>query len=183
MRLSIYTDASIIKRPLTEDVIAVGIGIVILDKNGREIKAISRSIDETGNVTSNRAEMMGVIEGLKEAKRLGATEVDFYNDLESISKVMGIMLKNMSNEKVQYSKSFLVIRDLALQFEKCNFYPIKRRLNKRADSLARSIAREVREELVLKEVLSLPKSLQKKLFFKIGNEFNLIKLRKEKSRF
>jgi ribonuclease HI len=185
LKVSVYSDASIIKRPLTEEVVAIGLGVVVLNEKGQEISAISRGIvakKGLKKITSNRAEMMGVLEGLREAKELGFSKVAFYNDLESIASVMNVILKNPPSQKVHYPAPFIKIREEALKFKECDFHSVVRKENKRANSLALSAARQVQESLIVQEVKALSKNMQRKLFFELGKNLNLKKYSKEKTR-
>ena len=50
-------------------------GAVLKDSSGKKLATVSQTL---GVATNNRAEYMGLILGLEEARRLGASEVTFF---------------------------------------------------------------------------------------------------------
>ena len=62
-------------------------GAVIKDREGNNLAEVSETL---GKATNNRAEYMGLIRGLEEARRLGASKVNVYADSQlMIRQVLG----------------------------------------------------------------------------------------------
>jgi ribonuclease HI len=123
-RLIIYADGGAKGNPGP-----AGIGVVIIDEQGKKIGEYSKYI---GSATNNQAEYQAVIFALQKAKAFKAKRVDCYLDselaVEQLSRRFKIKDKNLST-------LFVKIWNLTLDFEEVNFYHIPRARNKEADRL------------------------------------------------
>ena len=103
MKLTIYFDGSC---NLEEN--KIGIGVVILRK-GRVLKKISK---EAGSGTNNVAEYAALIVGLKEAKKLGAKEVEIVGDSQLVvNQIKGEYKVKAPHLKPLYSKLISLLKD------------------------------------------------------------------------
>ena len=63
------------------------VGAVVKDTSGKNLATVSETL---GVATNNRAEYMGLIRGLEEAQRLGASDVSVYADSQlMIRQILG----------------------------------------------------------------------------------------------
>ncbi len=108
-----------------------GIGYLIFDEHGH---LISRGSKPIGVRTNNEAEYIAAIEALKEALRLGASEVELFSDSELLVKqVRGNYAVRSGRLKPLYEELLKLSRMLR-RFEVKH---IKRSANLGADRLAR----------------------------------------------
>lgn len=107
-----------------------GIGVAIYNENKEEILGFKKFL---GVRTNNQAEYQALIEGLKQAQKLGAEEVVFYLDSELVVKQLNGQYKVKNKD---LAPLFLEIHNLLLSFKKYSFHHVRRELNKRADALA-----------------------------------------------
>lgn len=106
------------------------VGAVAYLPGGEELTSVSKPI---GKATNNVAEYTAVLEGLKLASRLRASEVEIRLDSELVARQLNgeYRIKN-SNLKV-ISRSVI---DEAARFDACRYVHIPRSENARADELA-----------------------------------------------
>jgi len=115
--VKIYTDGRSINNPGPSY-----IGVVI--KEGRrEIKRISKKI---GEMTSNEAEYRAVIEGIKEAIKMGAKNVEILTDSELIVKQIKGEYKVRAENLKKLNKK---VKSLISKFEKFSIKHIPRDKN------------------------------------------------------
>jgi ribonuclease HI len=107
-----------------------GIGVVIYGEDGSVLKEVARPL---GRATNNVAEYNALIEGLKQALRLGADEVVVRSDSE-------LMVRQLRGEyQVRHQglqPLFVEARRLFLRFPRWAIEYVPRELNRRADELA-----------------------------------------------
>lgn len=85
-----------------------------------------------GEATNNQAEYQAVILGLEQAKRIGATELDFYLDSELL---VGQLSRQFKVKNPELGSLFVKAWNLMLGFKKVSFHHIPREKNKDADRL------------------------------------------------
>ncbi len=104
-------------------------GVVITDADGQTLKEAGVYI---GKATNNVAEYSGLIEGLKAARVLKATDVEVFSDSELVVKQMlgEYRVKNPGLVPL-YSEA----RMLANTFEAISFTHVRREQNVKADAL------------------------------------------------
>ncbi|MCX7778814.1 MAG: ribonuclease HI family protein [Patescibacteria group bacterium] len=124
MKLIIYTDGGARGNPGP-----AAIGVVICHENKKIIKKYSKYI---GEATNNQAEYRAVIDALKEAKKVGAQEIDFYLDSELL---VGQLSRRFKIKNTELGQVFVKIWNLSQAFKKINFFYIPREKNKEADRL------------------------------------------------
>ena len=105
-----------------------GIGAVL--KIGEKELLFKKYIGET---TNNQAEYQALLLGLREAKQVGATEVECYLDSELVVKQMRREYKVKDKD---LAVLFVRIWNLMSEFKKVTFHHIRREENKLADQLA-----------------------------------------------
>ncbi|MEK7625075.1 MAG: ribonuclease HI family protein [Patescibacteria group bacterium] len=103
-------------------------GIVIKDHTGKNISSFGIYL---GIQTNNFAEYTGLIEALKKAGELGATEVDCNLDSELIVKQMRGEYKV---KEPTLQKLFVKVYNLATGFKKVTYRHVPREQNKEADA-------------------------------------------------
>jgi len=123
-KLTIYTDGGARGNPGP-----AGIGAVIYNENKKVVKEISEYIGET---TNNQAEYKACLRAMEEAKKLKATELDFYLDSELVVKQLKREYKVKNKE---LAPLFIKIYNLSQQFKKVSFTHVRREFNKEADRL------------------------------------------------
>jgi ribonuclease HI len=106
-----------------------GIGAVITDPNGNELKAIKEYIGET---TNNQAEYRALLRGLSEVINMQAEKVTCYLDSELVVKQLNGQYK--IREAGLQDLAMDVIR-LKSKFKNIEFKHVRREHNKRADEL------------------------------------------------
>lgn len=102
-------------------------GIVVKNEAGKTLAAFGRYL---GRQTNNFAEYTALLEALKKAKELGATEVDCVLDSELIVKQMRGEYKV---KEPSLQKLFIQVYNAAGQFKKVSYRHVLRHLNKEAD--------------------------------------------------
>lgn len=105
------------------------IGAVLADTSGKTLAEISECIGET---TNNQAEYRAVIAALAAAKKLNATELEFYLDSELVVKQLKGEYK-MKNKDL--APLFAQICQEKFNFKQVSFTHVRRELNKAADAL------------------------------------------------
>ncbi len=125
MELEIYTDGASRGNPGH-----AGIGIIILDKNG---KIIEQSGEYIGQTTNNVAEYKGLVSGLKIAKKYLPCSVTVHLDSELVVR----QLQGKYRTKDQTLKAYFEFANQMLsEFEKFEIKYVPREENKAADKLA-----------------------------------------------
>jgi ribonuclease HI len=104
-------------------------GVVITDADGNALKEAGIYI---GKATNNVAEYSGLVEGLKAAAVLGASEVDVFSDSELVIKQMlgEYRVKNPGLQPL-----FAEAKQFARSFETISFTHVRRENNVKADAL------------------------------------------------
>ena len=107
-----------------------GIGVQITTEDGTVVSEIARGIGET---TNNVAEYTAVIEGLAQAKELGARSVTLRSDsLLLISQLTGRYRVKSPHLQPLHRRA----RSIAVGFERISFEHVPRERNVEADRLA-----------------------------------------------
>jgi ribonuclease HI len=106
-----------------------GIGAVIQDLNGNQLKAIKEYIGET---TNNQAEYRALLRGLTEVAAMGADKVTCYLDSELVVKQLNGQYK--IKEPGLQDLAMDVIR-LKQKFKEISFKHVRREHNAAADKL------------------------------------------------
>ena len=126
MKLTIQTDGGARGNPGP-----AGIGVVILDENGKVLEEHAKYLGET---TNNQAEYKAVIFGLKRALELGATSVDVVTDSELLVKQANRIYKVKHPE---LAKRFLEMKNLEIQLNShVHYRHVRREQNTHADKLS-----------------------------------------------
>ncbi len=129
-KLIVYTDGGSRGNPGP-----AGIGVVISNQKGEEIKGYSETI---GEATNNQAEYQAVIWALKKIKALFGKkkaqdmEIEIRTDSELVVKHLNHEYQ-IKEENLQLL--FLKIWNLMLNFKKVKFTSVPREYNKQADKL------------------------------------------------
>lgn len=123
MKLITYTDGGARGNPGP-----AGAGIVIKDATGKTVAAFGVYL---GHQTNNFAEYTALLEALKKAKELGATEVDCVLDSELIVKQMRGEYKV---KEPTLQKFFVQVYNISQQFKKVTYRHVLRAYNKEADA-------------------------------------------------
>ncbi|MCS7126479.1 MAG: ribonuclease HI family protein [Aigarchaeota archaeon] len=132
MKLKIFFDGSSHGNPGPS-----GIGLIIYDKDGREI---SRFSDYIGFKTNNEAEYLALIKSLEIAIRLGVSEVELYSDSE-------LLVKQMNGEYKVRDEKIVKLHSIAQELMKklkVRLIHIDREENREADRLANKAIEENR---------------------------------------
>jgi ribonuclease HI len=131
MKVSVHTDGACRGNPGP-----AGAGVVITDSSGNVLRRIKSFL---GKATNNVAEYCALIIGLREAKRLGATNVVCWTDSELLEKqlngqykIKNARLRSLSIEAMQ----------LAREFAQFSVRKVERERNCEADKLARKVIKE-----------------------------------------
>jgi ribonuclease HI len=131
MMVSIHCDGACAGNPGP-----AGAGVVITDSDGNVVRRVKSFL---GKATNNVAEYCALIIGLREAKRLGATEVICWTDSELLErqingkyKIKSARLRALSLEAMQ----------LARGFSRFSLRKVDREKNFQADKLARKVIKE-----------------------------------------
>jgi ribonuclease HI len=107
-----------------------GIGVSILDKNGREISKISEKIEDT---TNNVAEYKALLRAITECKKLNILSVKFYTDSQLLARQINGMYK-IKDERLK--SLYVKIKGKLLGFKEWEITHIPREQNVVADRLA-----------------------------------------------
>jgi ribonuclease HI len=106
-----------------------GIGVVILDENGKKIKEFGKYI---GEATNNVAEYNALLYGLEEALILRADDISINMDSELVVKQLnGEYRVKDHNLKLLFERAVNMLKS----FKNSEIKHIKRELNKDADKL------------------------------------------------
>lgn len=107
-----------------------GIGVRIADERGTVLAEIARGL---GVATNNQAEYTAVIEGLRRARALGATEVIVRSDSKLLVEQLSgrFRVKNATLQRLHKEA-----RDVAAAFDLVRYEHVRRERNVDADRLA-----------------------------------------------
>ena len=107
-----------------------GIGAQITDDDGTVLAEIARGL---GIATNNQAEYTAVLEGLKRALELGATQVTVRSDSRLLVEQLSgrFRVKNPTLQRLHKE-----VRDVAGRFERVGYVHVPRERNTEADRLA-----------------------------------------------
>lgn len=107
-----------------------GIGVRITDERGRVLAEIARGL---GVATNNQAEYTAVIEGLRRARELGASEVTVRSDSRLLVEQLSgrFRVKNPTLQRLHEE-----VRDAATAFDLVRYEHVRRERNVDADRLA-----------------------------------------------
>lgn len=106
-----------------------GVGVVILDANGKKIKEVSKYI---GEATNNIAEYNALLYGLEEALMLRADDIAINMDSELVAKQLtGDYRVKDSNIKPLFERALNMLKS----FKKFEIRHVEREKNKEADKL------------------------------------------------
>ncbi|OGF20143.1 hypothetical protein A3I35_00005, partial [Candidatus Falkowbacteria bacterium RIFCSPLOWO2_02_FULL_45_15] len=106
-KLIIHTDGGARNNPGP-----AGIGAVLYDENKQVVKEISEYI---GEATNNQAEYKAVIRAMEEARKLNASELEFYLDSELVVKQLNREYKVKNKE---LAPLFMKVYNLSQGFRK-----------------------------------------------------------------
>jgi ribonuclease HI len=124
-RLTLYADGSSRGNPGP-----AGAGVVILDRNGKVVREISRFL---GHATNNEAEYHAFIIALENARELEADAIQIRVDSELLARqVNGYYQVKSAKLKPLYKKA----KELLVFFKQVDIQHVGRDLNNRADMLA-----------------------------------------------
>ena len=124
-RLTIFSDGASKGNPGD-----AGIGVMISDENGAVLREIGQYI---GKATNNAAEYAALIRGLREASRLGATEIEIATDSQLLARQLtGVYKVKSANLKPYYEQAVALLRN----FRQVSISHVMREFNTRADELA-----------------------------------------------
>ncbi len=129
MELTVFTDGASKGNPGH-----AGIGVVVLDSNGKKIKEVSQYI---GRASNNVAEYTAVIIGLIEAASLKSKKLTLKTDSELVVRQLNGMYKVKSDN---IKTLFFIASNLKKLFNNLSITHVSRELNEDADSLASSAA-------------------------------------------
>jgi ribonuclease HI len=116
-------------------------GIVIKNEAGETIAAFGVYL---GHQTNNVAEYTALVEALKKAKEMGATEVDCILDSELVVKQMR---REYKVKEPTLQKLFLQVYNLSTAFRKVTYRHVLREKNKEADAEVNKILDEKEKHL------------------------------------
>ncbi len=107
-----------------------GIGVRITDDDGKVLAEIARGL---GIATNNQAEYVAVLEGLRRARELGATEVLLRSDSRLLIEQLSgrFRVKNPTLRRLHQQ-----VREVARAFERVRYQHVPRERNREADRLA-----------------------------------------------
>lgn len=107
-----------------------GAGAVLLDMSGNVVASVGKFL---GHQTNNYAEYMGLLIGLKEAKELGARELDVHADSELLIRQLGGRYQVKSPTlKPLYEEAVRLLKG----FEKVKLIHVPRAMNAAADEMS-----------------------------------------------
>ena len=128
MELTLHTDGGARGNPGPG-----AIGIVLSKSKGKIIREIGKYV---GKCTNNEAEYMGLLEGIKTAKKGGATKLNCYVDSELVVNQLNGLYK-VKNDRMK--KLWLQVKELEKDLEKISYTHIPRSKNKEADALVNEV--------------------------------------------
>lgn len=123
MKLTTFTDGGARGNPGP-----AAAGIVIKNEEGETLKSFGVYL---GEQTNNFAEYTALLEALKSAKDLGATEIDCFLDSELVVKQMK---REYKVKEPALQKLFIKVHNAATFFKKVTYRHIPREKNKEADA-------------------------------------------------
>ena len=113
-----------------------GAGAVVYDPEGKVRAEVSKYLGP--KVTNNEAEYQGLLEGLKEALKLGVSRLSIRMDSELVVRqVLGIY--KVKNERL--AVYFQEVKALLKNFDSFDIAHVRREYNREADALASRAAR------------------------------------------
>jgi ribonuclease HI len=124
MKVIIYTDGGSRGNPGPS-----ALGVYITDAHGKVLKEHKRYLGET---TNNQAEYRAIIDGLEQAKELGAVEVEMRMDSELAVKQLN---REYRVKDPGLAQLYLRVSNLMTDFSKVTFHHVRREYNKEADRL------------------------------------------------
>src|SRR6056297_2034156 len=124
MKLKVYTDGGSRGNPGPS-----GLGVVLMNEKGEVVGEYKKFL---GTVTNNEAEYAGVLNGLKQAKEMGADKVYMYMDSLLVAKQLNGEYKIKNKNLGEY---FVKIWNLKHSFSEVKFFHIRREKNELADKL------------------------------------------------
>jgi ribonuclease HI len=113
------------------------IGAVIKDEKGKLISSLSKAI---GRATNNQAEYYALITIMKEALKLGVSDVVIHADSELIVKQLNGKWKIKNRELLKLANE---ARGLLKRFNSYSLDQIPRELNREADNLANNAFKSI----------------------------------------
>jgi ribonuclease HI len=131
MMVSVHSDGACLGNPGP-----AGAGVVITDSRGKVLRQVKSFL---GDATNNVAEYCALIIGLREAKRLGATQVVCWTDSELLEKQINGAYK-IKNARLRALS--LEAMHLAREFSRFSLRKTVREKNRQADKLARKVIKE-----------------------------------------
>lgn len=106
-----------------------GIGGVVFDEAGEVLGEVSEYIGET---TNNVAEYQALLQTLKKAQELGATEIDCFLDSQLVVRQMN---REYKVKDARLAEIFVQVHNLCVQLGRVTFTHVPREQNKHADKL------------------------------------------------
>jgi len=113
-----------------------GIGVLVLDERGEEIKKISEKI---GDTTNNVAEYKALLRGIAECRKLGFSSARFFTDSQLLARQINGLYK-IKDEKLK--SLYVKIKGELLSFKNWEVTHIPREENFIADKLANASFKE-----------------------------------------
>ena len=124
MKLTTFTDGGSRGNPGPS-----AIGVVIKNQKNEIVFQLGKCI---GHGTNNEAEYLALIEALKNAYALGATEVECIMDSKLVAEQLN---RNWKIKEPRLQKLFVEAWNAAAKFKKTVFRQVPRELNKEPDKL------------------------------------------------
>ena len=121
---SLYTDGGARGNPGP-----AAIGVVLISPEGKEVKALGRTI---GSTTNNQAEYQALLLGLELALAEGVRELACYLDSELVVKQLNREYKVKDKD---LAPLFIRVWNMAQEFKTVSFSHVPRERNTRADGL------------------------------------------------
>lgn len=125
MKLTVYIDGAARGNPGP-----AGVGVLILDENGKTMEEHARYLGET---TNNCAEYEALVDGLKLASKYVPCSITIYTDSELLFHQMSGSYR-VKNERI--AVYFREAQNILPKFENFEIFHINREKNKQADRLA-----------------------------------------------
>lgn len=136
MKLTTFTDGGSRGNPGP-----AALGGVVYDEEKNVLAEVSQYI---GVGTNNQAEYSALLQTLKKAIELGATEVECYLDSELVVKQMN---REYKVRDAALAKIFVAILNVAKDLEKVSFHHVYREHNTAADALVNKALDEAAKKL------------------------------------
>ncbi|MBI0583699.1 MAG: ribonuclease HI family protein [Methanomassiliicoccus sp.] len=115
MKVKVYTDGGSRGNPGP-----AAFAVVITSEDGKVVKEYGRYL---GKMTNNEAEYSGAIAGLKEARAMGADEVEVISDSEVLVRQVNGVYRCKASNLQPFLKE---VQDLAAGFRKATFRNVPR---------------------------------------------------------